>query len=182
MWVSDLQPCSSIPCTQFDSHPAQLLREGNAGWAPLGHHLDFSVWERAVSTLSTMLSEAANSMGPGPIQQPCSAGEDTRGQWLFQSCTAAKADNPCSLSVLLMCSHLQLIASFHLLECNFKHVMYFICAMPWILDWNTIAADYAIYFTYLKTEPLELAMQMHVNNMQISIFCQDSGIFLLMGL
>lgn len=60
--------------------------------------------------------------------------------------------------------------------------MYFICAMPWILDWNTIAADYAIYFTYLKTEPLELAMQMHVNNMQISIFCQDSGIFLLMGL
>lgn len=60
--------------------------------------------------------------------------------------------------------------------------MYFICAMPWILDWNTIAADYTIYFKYLKTEPLELAMQMHVNNMQISIFCQDSGIFLLMGL
>lgn len=54
--------------------------------------------------------------------------------------------------------------------------------MPWILDWNTIAADYTIYFTYLKIEPLELNMQMQVNNMQIYVFCQDSGIFLLMGL
>lgn len=60
--------------------------------------------------------------------------------------------------------------------------MYFICAMPWILDWNTIAPDYTIYFTYLKIEPLELNMQMQVNNMQIYVFCQDSGIFLLMGL
>lgn len=54
--------------------------------------------------------------------------------------------------------------------------------MPWILDWNTIAADYTIYFTYLKIEPLELGMQMSVNNMQICVFCQDVGIFLLMGL
>lgn len=64
----------------------------------------------------------------------------------------------------------------------FKCVMYFICAMPWILDWNTIAADYTVYFTYLKIEPLELGMQMSVNNMQICVFCQDVGIFLLMGL
>lgn len=60
--------------------------------------------------------------------------------------------------------------------------MYFICAMPWILDWNTIAADYTTYFTYLKIEPLELNMQIYVNNMQICVFCQDSSIFLLMGL
>ena len=60
--------------------------------------------------------------------------------------------------------------------------MYFICAVPWNLDWNTAAADYTIYFTYLKIEPLELDMQMHVNNMQICVFHQDAGIFLLMGL
>lgn len=60
--------------------------------------------------------------------------------------------------------------------------MYFICVVSWILDWNTIAADYTIYLSYLKTEPLELNMQMHVKNMQICVFCQDAGIFLLMGL
>jgi hypothetical protein len=60
--------------------------------------------------------------------------------------------------------------------------MYFICAMPQILDWNTIATDYTIYFTYLKIEPLELNMQMYVNKMQICASCQQSGIFLLMGL
>lgn len=53
--------------------------------------------------------------------------------------------------------------------------------MPWILGWNTIAADYTIYFTYLKIEPLELNMQMQVNNMQIYVFCQDSGIFSFNG-
>lgn len=60
--------------------------------------------------------------------------------------------------------------------------MYFICAVPWNPDWNTTAADYTIYFTYLKIEPLELDMQMPVNNMQICVFRQDAGIFLLMGL
>ena len=60
--------------------------------------------------------------------------------------------------------------------------MYFICVMPRILDWNTMAVDYTLYFTYLKIEPLELSMQMSVNNMQICVFCQEVGIFLLMGL
>lgn len=60
--------------------------------------------------------------------------------------------------------------------------MYFICVMPQILDWNTMAVDYTLYFTYLKIEPLELSMQMPVNNMQICVFCQEVGIFLLMGL
>lgn len=133
--------------------------------------------------MGTMVSEVAHSSRSRTnLKQASSAGEDSRGQWISQPCTLAKSDNLCSLSVLLMTATFSWLPSFVFWNVSFKCVMYFICAMPWILDWNTIAADYTIYFTYLKIEPLELNMQIYVNNMQICVFCQDSSIFLLMGL